>query len=223
MVQLIISPPFALCLQVLCTEVLFMPFHFSWPYAKGCLWAGAPDHFLHIGLLKPTLSFWRIYTPGYYFSNEGPKATCGKRRRRAVARSEQYPGVNNIPKGLTCIHPEVCSTFMVEANIFWTSGVIETPGQLLFVHLFWIKLHWFMGTCFVQYSNAGLSDQTCNMHPWTLPAASAAGVLWPEVNNMQEWTISRRALHVFTLKWIVPEVCSTYVGEASTFRASLME
>ena len=36
----------------------------------------------------------------------------------AVARSEQYPGVNNIPKGLTCIHPEVCSTFMAELFTF---------------------------------------------------------------------------------------------------------
>ena len=139
MVQLIISPPFALCLQVLCTEVLFMPFHFSWPYAKGCLWAGAPDHFLHIGLLKPTLSFWRIYTPGYYFSNEGPKATCGKRRRRAVARSEQHAGVNNIPKGLTCIHTELCLRF---AQRTWAR-------QAPFKQVWWSNRDpWALGSCF---------------------------------------------------------------------------
>ena len=106
--------------------------------AKACLWAGATSY-LAIGLLKANSvnrgSWWfpvhrvaeahlRIYTPGYYFSNEGPKPTCGKRRRRAVARSEQYPGVNNIPKGPTCFHPEVCSTFVVEGNICWTSLIM---------------------------------------------------------------------------------------------------
>ena len=53
----------------------------------------------------------------------GPKWT--------ISRSEQYPGVNNIPKGLTFIHPEVNNKF---------DAVIETPGQLLWVHWFWIQL-----------------------------------------------------------------------------------
>ena len=145
-----------------------------------------------------------------------------RRLPAASAAGALWPEVNNIPKGLTCIHPEVCSTFMVEGNICWTSGVIETPGQLFFVHLFWIKLHWFMGTCFVQHLNAGFSDQTCNMHPWTLPAASAAGALWPEVNNMPDWTISRRALHVFTLKWTPPQVLGAELFTFWTFLVPLV-
>ena len=113
--------------------------------------------FLIIGLLKPT---------------------CDKRRSRTSARSEQYPGVNNIPKGLTCIHPEVnCarSLFKVcgrgEHFLSKFDGIIETPG------------HWAAAlSSFMQgLLIIGLLKPTCDKRR---SRTSARSEQYPGVNNI---------------------------------------
>ena len=108
------------------------------------------------------------------YLRQAPQARCGP--KWTISRSEQYPEgpymyspwSEQYPEGPYIYSPwslfNICGRGEHLLNKF--DKVIETPGQLLWVNLFWIKLHWFTGTCFVQYSNAGFSDQTCNMHPW---------------------------------------------------------
>ena len=114
-----------------------------------------------------------ICTPELYL-RQAPQARCGP--KWTTCRSEQYPEGPYMYSPWSEQYPErphiyspwslfnICGRGEHLLNNF--DKVIETPGQLLWVHSFWIKLHWFTGTCFVQYSNAGFSDQTCNMHPW---------------------------------------------------------
>ena len=92
----------------------------------------------------------------------------------ASAAGALWPEVNNIPEWT--ISRRALHVFTLKfVQQLWQRGTFaeqawlcnRDPWAAALNYSFWIEMHWFMGTCFVQYSNAGFSDQTCNMHPWT--------------------------------------------------------